>query len=193
MTDLRVLLIERDSERAAILKSALRAAGYLAFACDAATLNLLAQVRAVQPDVIVIDREAPDRDTLEHVCLLTRDEPRPVVLFTDNGDAAQIRAAVKAGVSAYVVGGLEAERVRPIVEAARARFEELHALRSELDRMKAALAERKRIERAKGIVMTQRGCSEAEAYAALRRLAMERNQRLAQVAEDVLALAGLLT
>jgi response regulator NasT len=155
--------------------------------------QLLAQVRAVEPDVIIIDRDSPDRDTLEHVCMVTRDQPRPIVMFADDGDRMAIRAAVDAGVSAYVVGGLKAERIRPIVDVAIARFEQFQAMRQELDQTKANLAERKQIERAKGMVMKSRGVSEEEAYGLLRKLAMERNQRIAQVSENVIAMAELLT
>jgi response regulator NasT len=143
--------------------------------------------------VIVIDRDSPDRDTLEHICLVTQDEPRPVVLFTDNGDRSLIRDAVRAGVSAYVVGGLSVERLRPVLDVAIARFEEHQALKRELHDARNSLAERKQIERAKGMVMKSRGVTEDEAYRLLRKLAMERNQKLAQVAESVIAAAELLT
>ena len=125
--------------------------------------------------------------------MITRDDPRPIVMFTQDQDRTLMRAALEAGVSAYVVDGLSVERVRPIVEVALARFEQWQALRRELDQAQANLAERKVIERAKGIVMKQRGCTEDEAYAMLRKLAMSRNQRLAQVAESVVTMAELLT
>jgi len=189
----RVLLVDEDPDRAAQLQAALHAAGYTVIAHVATAVDLLAQVRAAEPDVIIIDRDSPDRDTLEHVCMVTRDQPRPIVMFADDGDRAAIRAAVDAGVSAYVVGGLTAERIRPIVDVAMARFEQFQAMRQELDKAKTTLAERKQIERAKGIVMKSRGVSEDEAYGLLRKLAMERNQRLAQVAENVIAMAELLT
>jgi response regulator NasT len=143
--------------------------------------------------VIIIDRDSPDRDTLEHVCMITRDDPRPIVMFTQDQNRTLMRAALEAGVSAYVVDGLSVERVRPIVEVALARFEQWQALRRELDQAQTNLAERKVIERAKGIVMKQRRCTEDEAYAMLRKLAMDRNQRLAHVAESVITMAELLT
>jgi response regulator NasT len=189
----RVLLVDEDPDRAAQILAALHAAGYTVTAHVATAVDLLAQVRAAEPDVIIIDRDSPDRDTLEHVCMVTRDQPRPIVMFSDDGGRAAIRAAVDAGVSAYVVGGLTAERIRPIVDVAMARFEQFQAMRQELDKAKTTLAERKQIERAKGIVMKSRGVSEDEAYNLLRKLAMERNQRLAQVAENVIAMAELLT
>ena len=193
MKTMRVLLVDEDAERAELLKSALHESGYTVSLHVGAMAQLLAQVRAVEPDVIIIDRDSPDRDTLEHVCMVTRDQPRPIVMFADDGDRMAIRAAVDAGVSAYVVGGLKAERIRPIVDVAIARFEQFQAMRQELDQTRTNLAERKQIERAKGIVMKSRGVSEDEAYGLLRKLAMERNQRLAQVAENVIAMAELLT
>ena len=190
---LSVLLVDDDPERAAIVEPALRKAGYeVVTVVDPAT-EMLAQVRARRPDVIIIDRDSPDRDTLEHVRMITRDDPRPIVMFTQDKDRTLMREALEAGVSAYVVDGLSVERVRPIVEVALVRFEQWQALRRELDRAQTNLAERKLIERAKGIVMKQRGCTEDEAYAMLRKLAMSRQQRLAQVAESVIAMADLLT
>jgi response regulator NasT len=190
---LRVLLVDENPQRAALVKSALVAAGYTVTAHLESISGLQAQVREAAPDVIVIDRDSPDRDTLEHVCLVTRDDPRPVVLFTDDGDRSMIRDAVRAGVSAYVVGGLSAERLRPVLDVAIARFEEHQALRGELDQARATLAERKLIDRAKGLVMQQRQCSEEHAYTALRKLAMDRNRRLVDVAQDVIEMAKLLT
>jgi len=190
---LSVLLVDDDPERAAIVEPALREAGYEVVTVVDTAAAMLAQVRARRPDVIIIDRDSPDRDTLEHVCMITRDDPRPIVMFTQDKDRTLMREALEAGVSAYVVDGLSVERVRPIVEVALARFEQWQALRRELDQAQTNLAERKVIERAKGIVMKQRRCTEDEAYVLLRKLAMDRNQRLAQVAESVITMAELLT
>jgi len=190
---LRVLLVDDDPERAAMLEAALGASGCAVIGRADSACDLLQRVRESQPDVIVIDQESPDRDTLEHLCLVTRDAPRPIVLFTQEKDPARMRAALKAGVSAYVVDGLSAERVRAVVDVAMTRFEEHEALKRELRTARTSLAERKRIERAKGMVMKSRGVCEDEAYRLLRKLAMERNQKLAQVAESVIAAAELLT
>lgn len=176
-----------------MVRGALAEAGYAVVAQVADAGGLLAAVRAARPDVIIVDRDSPDRDTLEHLCVVTRDEPRPIVMFTQDKDQGRMRAALRAGVSAYVVDGLAAERVQPIVNVALARFEQWQALRQELGEAQAGLAERKTIERAKGILMTQRRCSEDEAYRLLRRTAMDRNLRLAEVAENVIAMARLLT
>ena len=190
---LSVLLVDDDPERAAIVEPALRAAGYeVVTVVDTAT-EMLAQVRVMRPDVIIIDSDSPDRDTLEHICMVTRDDPRPIVMFTQDADRALMHEALKAGVHAYVVDGLSAERVQPVVNVALARFEQWQALRQELGQAQASLAERKVIERAKGILMKQRRCDEEEAYRLLRKTAMDKNQRLAQVAENIIEMARLLT
>ncbi len=190
---LRVLMVAEDPGRAATLRAALQGAGYEVVAELRTAGKLIAQVQAVKPDVIVIDCKSPDRDTLEHISKITRDDPRAMVMFTQDKDQARMRQALKAGVSAYVVDGLLAERVRPIVDMALARFEQWQAMRQELDQAHASLAERKIVERAKGIIMKQRQCSEEDAYRLLRKTAMDRNMRLPLVAESVLAMADLLT
>jgi response regulator NasT len=190
---LRVLLVDDDPARAALIEPALRAAGCAVVTAVGPCPDLLGKVRAVGPDMIVIDRDSPDRDTLEQLCVVTRDNPRPIVMFTQDADQGRMRAALEAGVSAYVVDGLAPERVQPIVNVALARFEQHQALRAELSEAKATLAERKLIERAKGIVMKSRGVGEAEAYQLLRKMAMDRNERLAQVADNVISMAKLLS
>ncbi len=184
------MVVDGDAARAASVRQALEACGE---SVVLAAGDFAGQVQAHQPDVVIIDTDSPDRDTLEHLVCMNRDAPRPVVMFTHDEDPATMRAAFRAGVSAYVVRGLDSARVRSVVGVAMARFEEMQGLRRSLAEAESALLERKRIERAKGIVMRQRRCTEDEAYNALRRLAMDRNRRLAQVAEDVIAMAGLLT
>lgn len=191
--NLRVLVVDDNTERSDLLRTALQTAGYEVVAEVNSAVDILGQVRAVKPDVIVIDRDSPDRDTLEHVCMITRDEPRPIVMFTQDHNQALMREALLAGVSAYVVDGLAAERVQGIVNVAVARFEQWQGLRQELNQAQASLAERKVIDRAKGILMKQRRCSEDEAYRLLRKTAMDRNERLVQVAENIIAMASLLT
>jgi len=156
------------------------------------SLELQDAVERLAPDVIIIDTESPSRDSLEHLCVMGRDRPRPIVMFADDDDAATIREAVRAGVSAYVVDGLEPERVKAIVDVACARFEEFQRLRSELAEANRKLSERKLVERAKGLLMKARGVSEDEAYQLLRSLAMNRGKRLGDVAQDVIAAVELL-
>jgi response regulator NasT len=189
----RVMLVDDNPERTDWLMTTLREAGYDVVAHMDSAINLLAHVRRVKPDVIIIDSDSPDRDTLEHICMVTRDDPRPIVMFTQDADRALMHEALKAGVHAYVVDGLSAERVRPVVNVALARFDQWQALRQELGEAQSGLAERKVIERAKGILMKQRRCDEEESYRLLRKAAMDKNQRLVQVAENIVEMAKLLT
>ena len=189
---LRVLLVDENQERRAMLEQALRAAGCQVSAPTSAGKDLICAVQSTQADVIVIDVDAPGRDTLEYMCSITGAVERPVVMFTHDDDTERMRTAIRAGVSAYVVGGLASDRVKHIVDVAVLRFEEHQTLRRELDQAKNSLAERKQIDRAKGILMRQRNCGEEQAYQALRKLAMDRNRRLADVAQSVIDAAELL-
>ena len=189
---LRVLVVDCDAERAAGVVYALTTAGYLVASVVDTGTDLYAKVKELQPDVIIIDMESPDRDMLEHLHGINRDDPRAIVMFCQDDADATISAAVKAGVSAYVVDGLQPHRIRPILQTAVARFEDYQELRRELEETKSTLAERKILERAKGILMKQRGMSEEEAYQALRKSAMNRNKRLVEVAESLIAAAELL-
>jgi len=190
---LKVMLVDDAPERVQTLRLALAQAGYEVIEHAGSTVDLHRRVAAIKPDVIIIDTDSPDRDTLENLCVISRDEPRPVVMFTHDDDSAKIREAVRAGVSAYVVDGLALERVKPIIDVAIARFEQFQALRQELAQNEEKLAERKVVERAKGILMKGRNLSEDEAYRALRQQAMDNNTRLGDVARQVIALAGLLS
>ncbi len=187
------MLVDENQERAIPLKQVLREAGYevIAYISDMADLNR--EVARHSPDVIIIDIDSPSRDTLEHISLAGRDDPRPIVMFTHDGDSEKIRSATRAGVSAYVVGGISNERLKPIMDAALARFDEYRQLRLQLDTANSKLAERKVIERAKGILMQRREISEDQAYQALRKLAMDRNERLGEVARQVVEAAQLLS
>jgi len=190
---LRVMIVDDDREREQILRQALDHAGYEVLATVDSGADLSRAVERTEPDVIIIDLHSPDRDTLEHVILISQDRPRPIVMFSADGDADKIREAVRAGVSAYIVNGLAAERIEPIIRVAIARFEALQSLREELADAQMQLADRKRIERAKGILMQQKNMSEEEAYRALRKLAMDRNLKLAEIAEQLINVHKLLS
>jgi response regulator NasT len=189
---LKVVLVDDDPGRTAILEQALGDAGYRVIARLPSCDQLNAEIARLQPDVIIIDMESPGRDILEHMQSITNERPKPIVMFANQSDSGTIEKAIKAGVSAYIVDGLNAARVKPIIEVAIARFREYHALRQELQDTKAKLSERKLIERAKGILMEKRNMGEDEAYKALRKMAMDRNIRLVQAAENVIAVADLL-
>lgn len=188
---LKILLVDQSARRSTPLKQALASAGYeVVDRPSSADLNVA--VAELQPDVIIIDVDSPSRDTLEHIIVAGRDDPRPIVMFSHDGDTEKIRSATRAGVSAYVVGGLESERIRPILDAAIARFEEYRAIITELDRANLKLSERKNVERAKGVLMKQRGLGEDEAYSLMRKMAMDRNVKLAELAEQIVEAAKLL-
>lgn len=186
------MIVDEDADRAALIEVALAQGGCEVVATLIGRADLQAKVNEIQPDVVVIDMECPDRDTLEDMSRITRHQPRPTVMFVDRSDSESIQAAVHAGVSAYVVGGLSPERVRPILEVAIARFTEFQALRRELESARSSLEDRKVIERAKGILMKSRGLAEDEAFRLLRKIAMDRKARLVIVAREIVAAAELL-
>lgn len=189
---LKILLIDESQKRAAEICGGLVTAGHQVAAVLASANDLSEQVARFKPDVILIETDAPSRDTLEHIALMERDAPRPVVMFSRDDDAQSIRGAIAAGVAAYVVDGLDTARLKPIIDVAVARFEAHQALKQELAAATRKLSERKLVERAKGVLMKARNLDEEAAYAALRTLAMERGQPIAIVAQDLLAMARLL-
>jgi response regulator NasT len=190
---MRVLIVDESPKRTQILREGLERTGYEVAAVLDSPLELLRAVEAIKPDVIVIDTESPSRDVLEHIVLITRDQPRPIVMFASDDAPDAIRDAVRAGVAAYVVDGLDAARVKSIVEVAVARFGEYQRLREELAEANLKLEERKLVERAKGILMKARGMDEDEAFQALRRMAMDRGKRLGEIAQQLIDMANLLT
>ena len=189
---MRVLVVDETPERADILREGLRRAGYEVSASLSSPVSLLATIEQLKPDVIVIDTESPSRDVLEHLVVLTQHTPRPVVMFSNDGAPETIREAVRAGVSAYVVDGLDPNRIRTIIDVAVARFEDFQRLREELAEANLKLAERKLVERAKGLLMKSRGLDEGAAYALLRKSAMDRKLRLGEAAQQLIDAADLL-
>jgi response regulator NasT len=189
---MRVLVVDESDERAALLREALTSAGHEVAASLTSPLELLRAVETLRPDVIVIDTDSPTRDVLEHVVMVSQSSPRPIVMFSSDAGGEAIRDAVRAGVSAYVVDGLDSSRVSSIVEVACARFDEFQRLKFELADANLKLSERKLVERAKGILMKERKLSEDEAFHALRKLAMSKKVRLGEVAQQVIESAELL-
>ncbi|MNM71698.1 putative transcriptional regulatory protein pdtaR [compost metagenome] len=189
---LRVLLINDTPKKVGRLKAALVEAGFDVVDESGLTIDLPQRVEALHPDVILIDTESPGRDVLEQVVLVSRDQPRPIVMFTDENDPQVMRQAIRSGVSAYIVEGIQSERLKPILDVAMARFESDQALRAQLQARELQLAERKRVELAKGLLMKMKGCTEEEAYTLMRRQAMSRQQKLIQVAEQVIAMHDML-
>ena len=189
---MRVLVVDESPERADSLREGLRRAGYEVSASLSSAGSLLAAIEQLEPDVIVIDTESPSRDVLEHLVVMTQHTPRPVVMFSNDSAPETIREAVRAGVSAYVVDGMEPDRIRAIIDVALAQFEDFQRLREELAEANLKLAERKLVERAKGLLMKSRSLDEEAAYALLRKSAMDRKLRLGDVAQQLIDAADLL-
>ena len=189
---LAIAIIDPSRARAAILEEGLRAAGVERVIVIPEGADLMARLAEVDPDIVVIDLENPSRDVLEQMVQVSRPVERPVAMFVDHSDAAMMQAAVDAGVSAYVIDGLKAERVKSIVDVAIARFNAFARLQRELADARTELAERKLIDRAKGIVMKAKGLSEEEAYALLRRTAMNRKCKISDIAQSIITSAELL-
>ena len=189
---LRILLIDDTEKKVGRLKTALIEAGFEVIEAGSLSIDLPACVETVHPDVVLIDTESPGRDVMEQVVLVSRDRPRPIVLFTDEHDPGVMRQAIQAGVSAYIVEGIQATRLQPILDVAMARFESDQALKAQLLARDQQLAERKRIEQAKGLLMKMKDCNEEHAYTLMRRQAMSRQQKLIQVAEQIIAMSEIL-
>jgi two-component system, response regulator / RNA-binding antiterminator len=181
-----------QAERSRLLRLSLLENGYNIIAVLPTDTFLSEHIAQLQPDMIVGDAESAARDALEHVVMATRDERRPIVLFTNDGDTTHVKDAVAAGVSAYIVAGLAPERIRPILDVAMARFQHEQELRRELADAKTQLHERKVIDRAKGLLMQRQGLSEQHAYDKLRKNAMDRGLRLGEVAQRLVDAADLL-
>lgn len=192
MPGLRVLLIDDGAHRVHLIQQELARQGCdVVGVIDQATLIHDCVLR-LKPDVVIVDSESPTRDTLENLAALNSQMPRPVVMFSEDASDDPMRRALRAGVSAYVVAGLHAERLAPVLQVAIARFEQDLALRQELSKAQAQLSGRKSVERAKGILMTEMGLDEDAAYKRLRRLAMDRGVPLVEVAERIIDAQSLL-
>ena len=182
---LKILVIDESDERAQVLLAGLEDAGYHHVQYLRDMSDLVPRIAAIDPDVILIDLENPSRDTLEQMFQISREVRRPTAVFVDETDRAMTDAAIDAGVSAYIVDGLKKERVNQIVDLTISRFNAFNRLQNELTEAKTALSERKIIERAKGILMRTRGMSEEEAYAALRKTAMNEKKRIVDIANSL--------
>ena len=188
-----------QAERSRSLRIGLLSNGFNLIASLPADVFLTERLAQLQPDMIIVDAESDARDALEHVVIATRDARRPIVMFTNDDNTRDVRDAVAAGVSAYIVAGLSAERIRPILDVAMARFQHDQALRqelaqakTELNELSAALKDRKVIDRAKTLLMERQQLTETAAYARLRKAAMDKNLKLIEVVQRVLDVADLL-
>ena len=183
---------ETEVRRSRWLRIGLLESGYNIVAVLPADVFLPDRLAQIAPDMIVVDADSDARDTLEHVVMATRDARRPIVLFTEDNDTSHVKQAIAAGVTAYVVAGLAPDRVKPVLEVALARFQHEESMRQELAAVRSELSGRKLIDRAKGILMRSQGILEDEAYARLRKTAMDKGMKVAEVAQRVIDLADLL-
>lgn len=190
---LSIVVVEEDRDRAISIVDALTDSGDVKVRVVGSVSALSRNVADIQPDVVLIDIDNPTRDMLEELTLASGPLDRPVAMFVSGAAGGLARAAVEAGVSAYVVDGLQPERLKPVMDAAIARFDMMRQMRTELTETRRALEERKIIDRAKGVLIKARGVSEDEAYALLRKTAMDSGKRIADLAEALVTAAGLLS
>ncbi len=183
---------QATEERSRLLRIGLLEAGYNLVATLPADVFLTERLAQLQADMVIVDAESDARDALEHVVMATREERRPIVMFTNDSDTRPMNEAVAAGVTAYIVAGLAPERIQPILTVALARFKHEQALLAELDSARSELSERKLIDRAKGLLMRRQGLSEQEAYVRMRKTAMNKGVKLAEIAQQMIEMAELL-
>lgn len=190
---LSIIIVEQDRDRALLIVDSLRAAGDFHIHMISEQSGLARKIKQLAPDVVLVDISNPSRDVLEELAMASGPMERPVAMFVDRSDDGMTRAAIEAGVSAYVVDGLQPERLKPILDAAIHRFNMFQRMRTELAETKRALEERKVIDRAKGLLIKARGIDEDAAYALLRKTAMDQGKRVADVAQALVTAAGLLS
>ena len=184
--------ISDQVRRGNALRIGLLESGYDIVASLPADIYLPERIAQLQPDMIIIDAESDARDVLEHIVIASRDERRPIVMFTEDDTTTSMDAAMAAGVSAYIVAGLQSERIKPVLNVALARFRQEQKLLAELHETRHKLAERKVIDRAKGILMSHHKLSEDQAYQKLRNMAMNKNLKLAEIAQRIIDVEDLL-
>ncbi|SHE32297.1 response regulator receiver and ANTAR domain protein [Ruegeria intermedia] len=190
---LTVVIVEQNRDRAIAIVDALTETGDVDVRVIGSVSGLAKQIARHDPDIVLIDIDNPSRDMLEELTMASGPLERPVAMFVSGAAGGLARSAVEAGVSAYVVDGLKAERIKPVIDIAIARFQILRQMRAELAETRRALEERKVIDRAKGLLMKSKGLQEDEAYALLRKTAMNRNRRVADVAEALVTASELLS
>ncbi len=189
---IRILVVDENPIRRAVIEEGLKEAGYAYVVALATTVRLVDHIYRLDPDVILMDLENPSRDVLDQMFQVSRVVRRPIAMFVDQSVRGSISASVDAGVSAYIVDGLKKERVSDILEMTISRFRVFDKLRAELDEAKLALKDRKLIDRAKGFLMKSKGLDEEAAYSLLRQTAMRQSRKIADVAESLLSSIDLL-
>ncbi|WP_448211510.1 ANTAR domain-containing response regulator [Colwellia sp. MEBiC06753] len=191
-TELSVLLIENNKLKAQALIEALDSSQYCIKHVATTGMSLLKQVEALQPDIIIIDIESPSRDILDSLSVISDANPKPVVMFSQQGDSEVIKQSVKSGVSAYIAGGVNIERVRSILDTALARFSEFQSLKQELVKTKQKLSSQRAVDQAKTWLMESQKLTEHQAYQRIRKMAMDNGQKIEDVAQNIISFAQML-
>jgi response regulator NasT len=189
---MKIAVIDESASRASVIREGLAQLEGSEVFVITERQGLVARIEQIAPDVVLIDLGNPSRDMLEEYFTVSRVLSRPIAIFVDESDEETIGASIDAGVSVYVVDGLAASRIRPVLDLAVRRFGAFARLQADLDEAKGQLAERDTIDRAKRILMKSRGLGEPDAYAELRRKAMQSSRRIADVAEAVVTAHDLL-
>lgn len=189
---LKILIVDDSLKRLHVLIQALNVCGYHNVTTMQTNEVIIDEIHKNNPDIILIDVESPTRDTLEQLTLIRREQPTPVVLFTQDHHVQSINSAIQSGVSAYVLDGISPERVKPAIDIAMATFSSFQELRTELEKVRSTLEDQKLITRAKGILMKQRQLSEDEAYHFIRKMAMDRKRKLPDAAQDIISLRDVI-
>ena len=189
---MRIAIVDESASRASIIEEGLAQLPDCELFVLTERNRLLARIEEIAPDIVLIDLGNPSRDVLEDYFAVSRALSRPIAMFVDRSDEEAIGQSIDAGVSVYVVDGLAASRIRPVLDLAVRRFNAFARLQAELDDAKGKLAERETIDKAKRILMQSKGVSEPEAYAELRRKAMSSSRRIIDIAEAVVTAHELM-
>jgi response regulator NasT len=191
-TALKIILVDKNTGRSAILRRALQDKGHEVICRMSDSTNLQDSNETTHADVVIINADIPDKQVFANLTDINKTKPKPIVMFTEESNSEMANSAIKSGVNAYIVNGLEENRVQPIIDVAIARFREFQALKDELDTIRNQLSERKAVEKAKGLLMQHKNVNEDEAYQSLRKMAMNKNKRIVDVAESVISAFELL-
>ena len=191
-TALKIILVDHNTGRSAILRRALQDEGHEVIGRLEKESYLLESNEITHADVIIVNADIPDEAIFANLSEVNQTKPKPIVMFAEQSNSHMAGTAIKAGVNAYIVDGLEEKRVQPIIDVAIARFREFQALKDELDSTRNQLAERKLVEKAKGLLMQKKGISEDEAYKTLRKMAMDKNTKIVDVAENTISVLEIL-
>lgn len=189
---LTVLIIDDDMDRAEAFRTALKGTPYTVKHLAHTSVSLLKEVEKTEPDIILIDIESPNRDTIESLSTISAYNPKPVVMFSEQEEPELMRDSIKAGVSAYVSGDTTPDRAKFILDVAVARFNEFQGLKAELSDAKQKLESRKWVDQAKALLIEKQGMSEQQAYAAIRKMAMDNGQKMEDVAKNLISMMQLM-